>query len=93
MVDLAALEITTKETEYLRKELNSQMEALDELTAIPIPDGTPIAAHGVPYAKAISAEIREDIWEAFPNPETILEQAPELENRYFVVPDIEHEDL
>ena len=93
MVQLAALELDAQEAEYLRRELNNQLKAIDELEAIPIEPDTPIASHGVPYTAAISAEVREDEWHPWPNPEEIIAQAPESEERYFVVPDIPHEDL
>jgi aspartyl-tRNA(Asn)/glutamyl-tRNA(Gln) amidotransferase subunit C len=93
MVQLAALELDEKEAEYLRRELNNQLKAIDELEAIPIDPETPIASHGVPYTAAISAEARDDEWIPWPDPEAILAQAPESEERFFVVPDIPHEDL
>jgi aspartyl-tRNA(Asn)/glutamyl-tRNA(Gln) amidotransferase subunit C len=93
MVQLAALELDAEAAEYLRRELNNQLKAIDELEAIPIDPDTPIASRGVPYTAAISAEAREDEWHPWPNPDEIIAQAPENEERFFVVPDIPHEDL
>lgn len=93
MVELAALELDEDEAEYLRSELNKQLQAIDILMAIKLDDGTPIASHGVQYTPEISAQPRKDEVEPFPNPEEILAQAPDTEDGYFVVPDIPHEDL
>jgi aspartyl-tRNA(Asn)/glutamyl-tRNA(Gln) amidotransferase subunit C len=93
MVELAALELDETESQYLRKELNNQLLAIEELSAFPITDEIVPAAHGVPYPAEISAPIREDNPKAFADPDLILENAPEIEDRYFIVPDIKHEDL
>lgn len=93
MVELAALEIDEKEAEYLRKELNNQLKAIEELVAVPLDESTPIASHGIPYPPALSAELREDKVHSFPNSEDIIDRAPETEENYFVVPEIPHENL
>ena len=93
IVELAALELSEEEAEYLLKELNNQLTSVAELAAIPLDEDTPIASHGVPYPAEISPEMREDKHDPFKNPEEILAQAPESEDGYFVVPDIPHEDL
>lgn len=93
MVELAALELDEAEAQYLRKELNNQLLAIEELSAIPLPDDIEPAAHGVPYPENLSAPIREDIHKKFADPDAILAGAPEIEDRYFIVPDIQHEDL
>jgi aspartyl/glutamyl-tRNA(Asn/Gln) amidotransferase C subunit len=93
MVKLAALDLDKAEAEYLRRELNSQLTAIDDLNAIPLDADTPIASHGVPYTQAMSAGIRLDEWRPWDNPEKIIDQSPENEDRFFVVPDIPHEDL
>ena len=93
MVELAALELDEAEAEYLRSELNKQLQAIDILMGVKLDDTTPIASHGVPYTPEISAQPREDKVELFPNPEEIIAQAPETEDGYLVVPDIPHEDL
>lgn len=93
LVSLAALELSAEEGEYLRRELNNQLRAIHELEAIPLDEDTPIAAHGVPYTPERTPSIRSDEWIACPNPEEILAQAPETDEGYFVVPDIEHTEL
>jgi aspartyl-tRNA(Asn)/glutamyl-tRNA(Gln) amidotransferase subunit C len=93
LVELAALELDPDETEYLRGQLNNQLKAIHELEAIPLDAETPIASHGVPYSLEISAAVRPDEWEAYPNPEKIISQAPETSDGYVVVPEIPHTDL
>lgn len=90
---LAALELDAAEAEYLRRELNNQLKAIHELEAIPLDEDTPVTSHGVPYTPAISPKVRGDNWIPFPHPEEILEQAPDTEEGYIVVPDIPHTDL
>lgn len=93
MVDLAALELEEDEAEYLRGELNKQLQAIEVLKAIKLDEHTPTASHGVPYTPEISAQPRKDIIDPFPNPEEIIAQAPETEDGYLIVPDIPHEDV
>lgn len=93
LVDLAALQLDAAEAEYLRKQLNNQLDAIHELEAIPLEEDLPITSHGVPYTAATSPEPREDIWRPCPNPEDILEQAPQAEDGYIIVPEIPHTDL
>lgn len=93
LVELAALELSPEESEYLRRQLNNQLNAIHELEAIPLDLKTPAASHGVPYTPQIRPAIREDRWVPYPTPEKILEEAPETEDRYFVVPEIPHTDL
>ncbi len=93
LVELAAFELGAEEAEYLRAELNKQLNAIHELEAVPLPPDTPITSHGVPYTREISAPPREDHWQPFPHPEKLMAQAPETEDGYIVVPDIPHEEL
>lgn len=93
LVQLAALELNPAEAEYLRGQLNHQLRAIQELEAVPVAADVPVAAHGVPYTPENAQPIREDVWIPYPNPEDILAQAPEIEERYFVVPDIPHQKL
>ena len=93
LIDLASLELSKEEADYLRQELNNQMKAIDELEAIPLSDKTAITTHGVPYTQQITPDARYDEWQACPNPEEILAQAPEVRDGYVVVPDIPHTDL
>ncbi|MBN2045124.1 MAG: hypothetical protein JW757_08905 [Anaerolineales bacterium] len=93
LVDLAALQLEEEEAEYIRRQLNSQLTAIHELAAVPLDEDTPLAAHGVPYTLNTSAPARQDEHNPFPRPEIILSGAPEEEDRYFVTPEIPHEDL
>ncbi len=93
LVELASLELSEEEAEYLRRELNGQMKAIRELEAIQIADDVPITSHGVTYTPEISAPLREDRSEPWPGADDILAGAPQVEGRYVVVPDIPHEDL
>lgn len=93
LVQLAALDLTPDEAQYLRQELNNQLKAIDELEAIPLDGSIPITSHGVPYTSQITPAMRKDDWIACPNPEDIVDQAPHAEDGYVVVPDIPHEEL
>lgn len=93
LVRLAALELSPEEAEYLRKELNNQLKSIHELEAIPMDPDTAITSHGVPYSPQITPATRSDEWIPHPNPEEILDQAPEVEDGYIVVPDIPHTEL
>ena len=93
LVELAALELRADEAEYLRHELNGQLNAIHELENIVIDDQLPITSHGVPYHGSTAAGLREDVSEAGSLADDILNQAPQLEGRYVVVPDIPHREL
>ncbi|MEN6409413.1 MAG: aspartyl/glutamyl-tRNA amidotransferase subunit C [Anaerolineaceae bacterium] len=93
LVGLAALELTADEGEYLRRQLNNQLNAIRELEAIPLSADVPLASHGVPYTLENSTTPREDEWRPYPNVQAILAQAPQFEEGYIVVPDIPHTTL
>lgn len=93
LVELAALELNPDEAEYLRGELNNQLKAIDELAAIPIPEGTPLASHGVPYAAAIRPAIRHDETSNSSLAGDIIHAAPQTSGGYISVPEIPHEEL
>jgi aspartyl-tRNA(Asn)/glutamyl-tRNA(Gln) amidotransferase subunit C len=93
LVELAALELDATEAEYLRAQLNSQVRAIRELEAIAVDDAAGITSHGVPYTPAISATPRADIAVPSQAADAILKEAPELDGRYLVVPDIPHTEL
>jgi aspartyl-tRNA(Asn)/glutamyl-tRNA(Gln) amidotransferase subunit C len=93
MVLLAALELTSEESEYLRQQLNNQLKAIHELEAIPLAEDILPTSHGVPYTAQIIPPIRLDEWAPYANPQEILAQAPETQDGYIVVPDIPHLDL
>ena len=93
LAELASLELPEEEAEYLRKELNNQMISIEVLESIPIDAETGSAAHGLPYTDFNSPPPREDITSPDPHRQAILDQAPELEEGYIVVPDISHQEL
>lgn len=93
LVELAALELDSKESEYLRSQLNNQLKSIQQLVAIPIDPDTPINLHGVEYSLEASPALRADKWQAFDNGAGILSQVPELDENYIIVPDIPHDKL
>ena len=93
LVELAALELSAEEGEYLRKQLNNQLKAIHELESIPLDPATPVASHGVSYTPTTSPAIRHDVVVPYPNPAKLLAGAPETEDNYIVVPDIPHQNL
>lgn len=93
LVKLAQFELSDEEASYLRRELNGQMRAIRQLEAIEVQDDVPITSHGVPYPEEIRPEIRRDVARNSELADDILAAGPETEDRFFVVPDIPHEDL
>jgi aspartyl/glutamyl-tRNA(Asn/Gln) amidotransferase C subunit len=93
LVELAALELSPEEGEYLRRQLNNQLKAIHELEAIPLDASTPVTSHGVLYSPEITPALRSDDWQPYPQPEDILAQAPETEDGYIIVPEIPHTEL
>ena len=93
LVELAALELSADEAEYLRRQLNNQLKAIHELQAIPLDPATPVASHGVPYTAAISPALREDVVQSHLDPARLLKTAPETDDGYIIVPDIPHQNL
>jgi aspartyl-tRNA(Asn)/glutamyl-tRNA(Gln) amidotransferase subunit C len=93
LVNLAALQLTQAEGEYLRQQLNNQLKVIQELAAIPLDEDVQVTSHGVPYTAASSPAPREDTWIPYPNAQEILAQAPQAEDGYIIVPEIQHTDL
>lgn len=93
LVDLAALELAPDEGDYLRQQMNNQLKAIKELVSIPLESEIVIASHGITYSPEISSKNRRDEWSAYPDPDTLLKQAPEIVNDYLIVPEIPHKDL
>jgi aspartyl/glutamyl-tRNA(Asn/Gln) amidotransferase C subunit len=93
LVHLAELELEPEEAEYLRRQLNGQLRAIRELAAIELDPETPITSHGVPYPDLARPALREDEIQASDAADDILAQAPRVEARFVVVPDIPHQDL
>ncbi|MEI7845808.1 MAG: aspartyl/glutamyl-tRNA amidotransferase subunit C [Chloroflexota bacterium] len=93
LAELAALELSQAESEYLRRELNNQLKAIHELESIPLDISTPIASHGVPYTPESSPSIRDDILVKYPDADKLILGVPETADNYIVVPDIPHQTL
>ncbi len=93
LVRLAALALDDDEAEYLRGELNEQLRAIRELASVDLPEGLPITSHGVPYPSETRPDLRQDIPTPSDRADAILEQAPEVEARFIVVPDISSTEL
>ncbi len=93
LVELAALELTADEAEYLRRQLNNQLKAIHELETIPLDPQTPVASHGVSYTASSSPSLRPDTLSPYPNPARLLMGAPETEDGYIIVPDSPKQDL
>jgi aspartyl/glutamyl-tRNA(Asn/Gln) amidotransferase C subunit len=93
LVKLASLQLDLVEADYLRRELNHQLKAIQELAAIPLPDGINVTVHGIPYPVNSIGDLRDDVPQPFPHAREILNQAPHLENDQFAVPEIPHTTL
>jgi aspartyl-tRNA(Asn)/glutamyl-tRNA(Gln) amidotransferase subunit C len=93
LVELAALELTSDEAQYLRRELNQQLKAIQELERIVVGDDVPAAARGVAYPPEVRAALREDVPVPSDLATTLLSGAPDFDDGYFIVPEIPHQDL
>ncbi len=93
LVLLAALELSPEEGEYIRRQLNNQLNAIHELEAIPLDAAVAASSHGVPYTPQTSQALRSDEWQPYDDPAGIIAQAPQTEDGYIVVPDIPHQKL
>lgn len=93
LVRLAELELDPSEAEYLRRQLNGQLKAIREMAEIEVDMDAPVISHGVPYPPEVRPALREDVVLPCENPEEILDQAPDTQSGYLVVPDIPHADL
>lgn len=93
LAELAALELTPDEAQYLRHELNQQLKAIRELERIDIADDVPPAARGVAYPPGVRSDLREDVPVASTFATALLAGAPDSDGEYFIVPEIPHQDL
>jgi aspartyl-tRNA(Asn)/glutamyl-tRNA(Gln) amidotransferase subunit C len=93
LVELAALELGQEESEYLHTQLNHQLAAVHILEAIDISADVPPASHGVPFPEKICPALRKDEWDACPDSDAIIKQAPVVDDGFIIVPDIPHRTL
>lgn len=93
LVNLAAFAFDPKEAEYLRTELNKQLKAIRQLESVALDAEVPLASRGVTYTPESRPPLRADVWTPCENPDEILAQAPQVMDRYLVVPDIPHTEL
>jgi aspartyl-tRNA(Asn)/glutamyl-tRNA(Gln) amidotransferase subunit C len=93
LVDLAAIALDPTQSEYLRSQLNKQLNVIEELKAIPIDESIPLASHGVVIDSRNMPALRSDECKPSAHAEQIVDGAPESEDGYFVVPEIPHEDV
>jgi aspartyl/glutamyl-tRNA(Asn/Gln) amidotransferase C subunit len=93
LVRLAELEMDAEEAEYLRQQLNNQLDVIQELAAIPLDEDIAPSLHGVSFPPDVSQPLRQDTWKLFDNIEGILDQVPDLVDNQVIVPDIPHTDL
>ena len=83
----------TKAEQIQKFQMNNQLRAMKELGAIKVESSLPLEPHGIPYPEANSPKRRMDNWLAYPSPEKLLSQAPEVDEGYIIVPEIPHKDL
>jgi aspartyl-tRNA(Asn)/glutamyl-tRNA(Gln) amidotransferase subunit C len=96
LVDLAALELSPEQADYILRELNHQLGAINELEKIPLNASLTGASHGVSFPTEICPALRADVTTAYPDPGAIIALAPETDGGrpgYIVVPDIPHTTL
>ena len=85
LVELAQFALNPSEKEYLRQELNHQLAAVKELSEIPLDSDIAATTHGI---EVEGAAPRQDVWNAFADPQAIVALAPESEDGLVVVPDV-----
>lgn len=93
LVRLASLQLESSEADYLRSELNHQLQSIRELVSIHIPPAVEMTIHGIPYPPGQPDELREDIPALFDEVRELLNQAPDLVEDQFAVPDVPHTTL
>lgn len=93
LVDLAQLELDSETASYLKEQLNAQLDVIRQLDDIEVGEDIPASSHGVPYSPLNRGPDRADQVQPSGLADEILENAPETEGRYVVVPDIPHEEL
>ena len=61
-----SLQLDQSEADYLRRELNHQLQAIQELAAIPS-DGLKITVNGITYPENTPDDLRDDLAQPFIN--------------------------
>ena len=85
--EIAMLALSLEEADHLRSELNHKLKIIRQLPSLETPSPNDVEA------QPTSTTLRPDEWTPCENPDDILDQAPQVEERYFVVPDIPHTEL
>ena len=93
LVDLAAIALTENEAQYLRRELNKQINIIQEMAAVAVDDEILLTTHGIQYTPMLSPEIRKDIRQPSDKASAIMSQVPESQDGYILVPQTPHTDL
>jgi aspartyl-tRNA(Asn)/glutamyl-tRNA(Gln) amidotransferase subunit C len=81
IANLARLEFTDEEKQNLHENLNQILDYVDQLCELDTEEIQPLS-HGF-EAKLVA---REDKIQAFPQPETLMKNAPQQDKNYFLVP-------
>lgn len=93
LVELAALQLDEAEAEYLRGQLNQQLNAIHQLRAVVVEGDAAPMSHGIPYDQSMRQELREDLKSARSDGSLLLGQAPQVADGWIVVPEIPASDL
>lgn len=93
LVGLAALDLSPEEAEYLRLQLNQQLQVIEQLKAIEMDENVPANLHGITYDRFKTIPIREDTLKPCPYAQSILAQSPQSQDGFYSVPDIPHTAL
>ena len=83
VANLARLEFSSDEEEKLVLELNRILQYMEKLNELDT-DGVEPTSHVMPMVNAF----RSDVADEFPHIGELLEQAPEMKERYYKVPRI-----
>ena len=93
LVSLAALKLTSQEAEYLRGQMNQQLQVIHEMEQIPIEEELEISSHGVALTPANSSGLREDEIDPL-KPKLNLEKiAHDVKDNFIIVPEIPHHKI
>ncbi|TFG61755.1 MAG: Asp-tRNA(Asn)/Glu-tRNA(Gln) amidotransferase subunit GatC [Spirochaetales bacterium] len=80
---LAALELTAEEAGELSKAVEQMLDYFSKMAEFDIKNLEPTT-----HALLASNRLRPDILNAAINPDDLLERAPELEDRFIVIPNV-----